>query len=168
MIIEMNFYSDKKYANILNTVAPHHYLITTSEDLLSKQFFPDLKMPFVGACVSTGGTTQVTLYYKQFQIPEGSRIPHLRWFREDNQISKAYDIILIPIKSGDILIVSWKEAIDHHKPLLEAGGLEGLIKTNHLPSKKSGHLSEYGAYVPTVIDFATQENEGLKIVGKQK
>ena len=162
----MNFYPEKKFTNILNAVDPYHYLVTTSEDLLSQQIFPDLKMPFVGACISTGGTTQVTLYYKQFEILKGSRIPHLRWFREDNQLSKAYDIILLPIKSGDILIVSWKEAIDHYTPLIKAGGLAGLIETNQLPQKKKGHLSEYGAYIPTVIDFATQEKERLKVEAK--
>lgn len=159
----MNFYPERKYTNILNSVDPYHYLVTTSEDLLAKQIFPDFKQPFVGACVSTGGTTQINLYYKQFEIPIGSRIPHLRWFREDNSLSKAYDIILLPIKSGDILIVSWKEAIDHHKPLIKAGGLEGLIETNNLPSKKQGHLSEYGGYVPVVVDFAAQEKEKFGI-----
>jgi hypothetical protein len=163
----MNFriYPEKKYDNIIHNVPPKYYQVVESYESLAKEIYPSLEIPFIGACISTGDYTQVSLNFGNFEIPQGSRIAHLRLFREDRNISKAYDTIIFPIKSGAIISVPWKYADDHHRPILMAGGIEGIVNAHGLPDIKFGPVSEYtvnGAIIPVVVDFGEQEQEKLR------
>jgi hypothetical protein len=158
-------YSEENYENILKAVPPKHYRIVMPEDLLAKQIYPSLKMPFVSACIATGDHTQVALNFADFEIPKGTLIVHLRLFREDNGISKAYETIIFRVNSGGVISVPAKYHEDRYKPILISSGLEGIMAANYLPPNKFGLVKDYtvhGATIPVVIDFGKQERERIQ------
>ena len=159
--MDFKCYPEEKYTNMMNVVDPYHYQVAYCHDPLAQEIYPSLRKPFIAACISTGGFIQVALNVGNFEIPKGSRIAHMRLYREAVPLSKSYDTVIFPIRSGAIISVQWKHADDHHRSLLTTD-LEGIVEAHRLPSKKSGHVSEFtenGAIIPVVIDFGKQEKK---------
>jgi len=151
---------EKLYKKVTKILPQASYQIVEPHDALAKDIGPTMDQQWVSAWVSTSDVTMVEHRCGTLIIPPGSQIIHQRIFRHCTHNGtphlNADDMVLFPIKEGNIVGVYRKDAPDHYTSILQYGGLEHIANEYHLPKQKAGHINAYtvnGASIPIIIDF---------------
>lgn len=158
----LEFFSEKKYKEIVEEIGPNKYQIFEKGESLPGVFFQSLALQnynwVLAGTSSTLSTYTFTDYKFKTTIPKGEQLIIQRLLRFDDSHGdphyNADDYVIFPTQAGHVFRMQREKAGDHFIEITNLGGMKSLAEAFHLPKLKHGPIQNYnedGASLPIKI-----------------